>query len=145
MAGRNRLFVRRRDGRIEIRLNDAGRSVARDAFGHVVAAEREVEHDWHTSLSAPIDPSTDHDDPTAMLTRQLEIATNAELALMTVDEAYLTDAEAWVWLTTLQVALRATALSTGVLDEERLETASDEITDRIRILQQFLFELAELF
>ena len=35
-----KLFVRRRDGRIEVRLNDARRDVLRDVFVHVVAAER---------------------------------------------------------------------------------------------------------
>ena len=33
--------MRKRDGRIEVRLNDVGRAVAREAFGHVVAAERD--------------------------------------------------------------------------------------------------------
>ena len=37
-----RLFVRRRDGRIEVRLNDAGRAIAREAFGHVLAAEADA-------------------------------------------------------------------------------------------------------
>ena len=36
----NKLFVRRRDGRIEVRLNEAGREVAREAFGRVLIAER---------------------------------------------------------------------------------------------------------
>ena len=41
----NRLFVRRRDGRIEVRLNDAGRGIAREAFAHVLAAEADPEHE----------------------------------------------------------------------------------------------------
>ncbi len=72
MAGK--LFVRRRDGRVEVRLNDAGRDVVREIFGHVVAAERDPDHDWHLSLHSPINPSSDDDDPLASLSRQNEIA-----------------------------------------------------------------------
>jgi hypothetical protein len=142
VAGRHRIFVRRRDGRVEVRLNELGRAVAREAFGHVVAAERDSDHDWHTSLSSPIDPSRDADDPLATLGRQHEVATNAELALMTLDEEFLNDAEAWAWLTTLQVALRSTALANGILDEARLNTADAEVLTSVRTLQQFLFDLA---
>ena len=142
MAGRHRLFVRRRDGRIEVRLNDLGRTVARDAFTQVVAAERDAEHLWHAGLS-PIDPSVDHDDPVAMLTRQNEIATNAELALVTVEEQFLNAAEAWSWLSTMQVALRATALAHGLLSDEKLAASDEEVRTHVYMLQQFLFDLAD--
>lgn len=142
MAGRHRIFVRRRDGRVEVRLNDLGRSVAREAFGRVVAAERDPDHEWHPALNAPIDPSRDADDPVSTLGRQHDIATNAELAVMTLNEQFLTDAEAWAWLTTLQVALRATAVAHGLLDEERLAGADAEVVTYVRTLQQFLFDLA---
>ncbi len=62
---------------------------------------------------------------------------------MTVDEQYLNDAEAWVWLTTLQVALRATALARGLFDDERLEAADASVVDQVRGMQQLLFELAD--
>ena len=142
MAGRHRLFVRRRDGRVEVRLNDWGRTLAGEAFARVVAAERDPDHEWHAALSAPIDPSRDTDDPVSTLGRQNEIATNAELAEMTRHEEFLTDAEAWAWLTTLQVALRSTAVAKGILDDERLAAADAELVTQVRTLQEFLFDLA---
>lgn len=142
MAG-NRLFVRRRDGRIEVRLNDAGRDVAREAFGRVVAAERDPQHEWRESLNPPIDPSVDSDDPLSTLNRQNEISTNAELAYMTLGEQFLNEGEAWAWLSTLQIALRSTATSHGLLNEEKLAACEPVLLDFIRTLQQFLFALAE--
>lgn len=139
----NKLFVRRRDGRIEVRLNEVGRAVAREAFGHVVAAERDPDHKWHASLSAPIDPASDDDDPVSTLSRQNEISTNAELAVMTLKEEFLNESEAWAWLSTLQIALRSTAEANGLMTEEKLEACQPELLDYIRTLQQFLFALAE--
>ncbi|MHB1209147.1 MAG: hypothetical protein ACYC1I_05510 [Acidimicrobiales bacterium] len=139
----NRLFVRRRDGRIEVRLSDAGREVAREAFGHVVAAERDPNHEWHAGLNSPINPSKDDDDPLSMLNRQNEISTNAELAYMTLHEEFLNDAEAWAWLSTLQIALRSTAVANGLLNEEKLTECEPSLLDYIHTLQQFLFSLAE--
>lgn len=140
-----KLFVRRRDGRVEVRLNDIGRGVVREVFAHVLAGERDPEHEWHLSLNPPINPSSDDDDPLSTLARQSETASNAELAVMTLDEQYLTDSEAWAWLSTLQVALRSTAVANGILSDEKLESASPELLDGIHILQQFLFDLAGCF
>jgi hypothetical protein len=140
-----KLFVRRRDGRVEVRLNDVGRGILREVFVHVVAGERDPEHEWHLSLNPPINPSSDDDDPLSTLARQSETASNAELAVMTVQEQYLTDSEAWAWLSTLQVALRSTAVANGILSDEKLESASEELLDEIHILQQFLFDLANCF
>jgi hypothetical protein len=140
-----KLFVRRRDGRVEVRLNDVGRGVVREVFAHVLAGERDPEHEWHLSLNPPINPSSDDDDPLSTLARQSETASNAELAVMTLQEQYLTDSEAWAWLSTLQVALRSTAVASGILSEEKLESASPELLDEIHILQQFLFDLAGCF
>jgi hypothetical protein len=137
------MFVRKRDGRVEVRLNDLGRSVAREAFGRVIAAERDPEHEWHVTLSAPIDPSRDQDDPVAALTRQNETSTNAELAVMTLNEQFLNDGEAWAWMSTLQVALRSTAVANGLLSEDKLAACDPELLNFIRTLQTFLFELAE--
>lgn len=138
----SRLFVRRRDGRVEVRVNDAGRDILREVFVHVVAAERDGEHEWHLSLHSPINPSNDDDDPLSTLARQHEIATNAELALMTSGEQYLNEAEAWAWLSTLQVALRATAVVHGILSDERLESCPPEVLEEIQTIQHFLFDLA---
>jgi hypothetical protein len=140
-----KLFIRRRDGRVEVRLSDAGREAIREIFAHVLASERDPEHDWHLSLNAPIDPSSDHDDPVSMLARQHDIATNAELSVMTLKEQFLNDAEAWSWLCTLQVALRATTVSNGILSDEKLETCEPGLLNDIRLIQQFLFELAACF
>ncbi len=141
MAGK--LFVRRRDGRIEVRLNEWGRSVVREAFRNVVASEHDPNHEWHVSLNAPIDPSLDSDNPVSMLTRQNETATNAELAALTIDEDFLTSNEAWTWLTTLQVALRSTAQSKGLLSDDQLAASEPDVLDYIHTLQLFLFQLAE--
>jgi hypothetical protein len=140
-----KLFVRRRDGRVEVRLNDVGRGIVREVFAHVVAGERDPEHEWHLSLNPPINPSNDDDDPLSTLARQSETASNAELAVMTLQEQYLTDSEAWAWLSTLQVALRSTAVANGILSDEKLESAPEELLDEIHILQQFLFDLAGCF
>ena len=86
MAG-SKIFTRRRDGRVEVRMNDYGRSVVRSAFANVLAAERDPDHEWHVSLTGPIDPSLDQDNPVAMLARQTETSTNAELASLTVENS----------------------------------------------------------
>jgi hypothetical protein len=130
---------------VEVRLNDVGRGIAREVFAHVLAAEQDAEHEWHLSLNPPINPSNDDDDPLSTLARQSETASNAELAAMTLNEEYLTDAEAWAWLCTLQVALRATAVVNGILSDEKLESAPVELIEEIRILQQFLFDLSGCF
>ena len=119
--------------------------MAREAFGHVVAAERDPDHEWTTTISAPIDPSADSDDPVATLERQQGISSNAELAVATLHEEWLNDAEAWAWLATLQVALRATAVAHGVMTDEALESCDDEVLHQIRSLQAFLFDLAACF
>ncbi len=143
MSGK--LFVRRRDGRIEVRLNDAGRAIIREVFAHVLAAERDPEHEWHLSLHAPINPSSDDDDPAATLARETDIASNAELSIMTLREQFLTDAEAWAWLSTLQVALRSTAVVNGILSDEKLESCSPDLLNDIRTMQHFLFDLSTCF
>ena len=142
MAGR--LFIRRRDGRIEVRLNDAARAVAREAFGHVLAAESDPDHEWHDSLNGPIDPSHDVDDPLATFNRQHEVTSNVELAVATLGEEFLNDAEAWAWLCTMQVALRATITAKGILTSERLEESEETTRDFIKTLQTFLFGLADV-
>jgi hypothetical protein len=141
----SKVFTRRRDGRVEVRMNEYGRSVVRSAFANVLAAERDPAHEWHVSLSGPIDPSLDHDNPVSMLARQNETSTNAELASLTVDEQFLNDAEAWVWLTTLQVALRSTAQTHGLHTDEQLAEADGEMLEYVRTLQSLLFDLAACF
>lgn len=138
-----RLFVRRRDGRIEVRLTDEARLVAREAFAHVLAAEGDPEHEWHASLNGPIDPSHDVDDPLATLRRQSEVTSNVELAVASLNAEFLNDVEAWAWLCTLQIALRATITAKGIINNDRLEGADDDTRDYIKMLQMFLFSLAD--
>ncbi len=126
-------------------MNDYGRSVVRSAFANVLAAEREPDHEWHVALSGPIDPSLDQDNPVSVLARQTETSTNAELASLTVEEDFLNDAEAWVWLTTLQVALRSTAQTHGLHTDEQLAAADQEMLDYVRMIQSLLFDLAACF
>ena len=125
-----------------MRLNDFARAIVREAVTNVLRAERDPEHEWHVSLSGPIDPSRDEDNPLSMLTRQNETSTNAELAGVTVDEEFLNEAEAWAWLSTLQVALRSTAMAQGLLTDEQLAGCDEEVLTYVRTLQQFLFDLA---
>ena len=141
MAGK--LFVRRRDGRVEVRLTGDGRDFVRALFGEVVAAERDPDHQWRGGLLPPMDPSRDEDDPLNSLQRQQQIATNAELAFVTLEESFLNDAEAWAWLSTLQVALRATAITFGLLDDARFEAADATLVNQVHAIQQLLFELAD--
>ena len=126
-------------------MNDYARDIVRSAFANVLAAERDPEHEWHVALSGPIDPSLDQDDPLSMLTRQNETSTNAELAGLSVDEQFLNDAEAWAWLTTLQVALRSTAQTNGLHTDEQLAAADDEMLSYVRTIQSLLFDLAACF
>ena len=128
-----------------MRLNEVGREIVGEVFAHVLAGERDPEHEWHLSLNPPINPSSDDDDPLSTLARQSETASNAELAVMTLHEQYLSDSEAWAWLSTLQVALRSTAVKNGILSDEKLESASPELLDEIHMLQQFLFDLSGCF
>ncbi len=139
-----RLFVRRRDGRIEVRLNDGARALAREAFGHVLAAATAPDHEWYSSMNAPIDPSHDLDDHLATLHRQSEVTSNVELAVASLHEEFLNDAEAWAWLCTLQVALRATITSKGILSSDRLDEADESTREYITTLQTFLFGLADV-
>lgn len=141
----NKLFARRRDGRVEVRLNDLGRGVIREMCAHVLAAERDVDHEWHLSLRPPINPSSDDDDPLSALARENEMQSNAEIVVLSLNEEYLSDAEAWAWLCTLQVALRATAITHGILSDEKLEEASPDLLDTILTLQHFLFDLSACF
>jgi hypothetical protein len=96
-------------------------------------------------MNAPINPSRDDDDPLSSLARQNEIATNGELSIMTLNEQFLNDAEAWAWLSTLQVALRSLAVVNGILSDEKLDSCELELLQEIRTIQQLLFDLAACF
>jgi hypothetical protein len=138
-----RLF-QRRDDRVEVRLSDDARAFVRATAAEVVAAERDPAHAWGASLNAPIDPSRDADDPLAILARQSDVASHAEVVLLSAGEPALTDAEAWAWFCTLQVALRSTAVANGLLDDDAWEALSGPLVDHVRTLQALLFELSRV-
>jgi hypothetical protein len=66
-----------------------------------------------------------------------------ELAVATLSEEFLNDAEAWAWLCTLQIALRATITAKGIMTSERLNESDESTRDYIQTLQTFLFSLAD--
>ncbi len=136
-----RLFTRQRGGGIAVHLNEVGRSLVRDTAQRVAAAERGDEPTWAALLASPVDPSS-VDDPFVTLGRQRDMASNAELVVLTASEERLTDAEAWAWLSTLQVALRGLADEYGVTDEDALAAASSQVHERVESLQMLLFALA---
>ena len=139
-----RLFSRRRDGRVEVRLSAEGRAFVGASAREVVAAEHDVDHAWGAALHAPIDPSRDADDPLAILSRQSDLTSNAELVLATLDEAALTDAEAWAWFCTLQVALRSIAVANGLLDDDAWSARGGALVEHVQTIQALLFELARV-
>ncbi len=139
-----RLFSRRRDGRVEVRLSAEGRAFVGASAREVVAAEHDVDHAWGAALHAPIDPSRDADDPLAILSRQSDLTSNAELVLATLDEAALTDAEAWAWFCTLQVALRSIAVANGLLDDDAWSAQGGALVEHVQTIQALLFELARV-
>ena len=119
----NQLFVRRRDGRIEVRLNDAGRVVAREAFGRRGGGRAGPGPRVARGPECPDRSEQRHRRPASpTLNRQSDIATNAELAVMTLNEQFLNESEAWAWLSTFQLALRSTAVANGLVNQERLES-----------------------
>jgi hypothetical protein len=140
---RNRIFLARKDGRIEVRLSDAGREFVREQFGRLRVAEEDPNHDWHTSLNQPIDPGQDEDDASRALERQKSVASNADLALITAGEESLSTGEAWAWLASLQLALRAIAAQRGLVTAADVDHAPPEQLGDVLNLQHLLFDLAE--
>ncbi len=136
-----RLFVRRRGGGIEVRLNAAGRAFVAAVAQRVAAAERGDDPGWGPLLASPIEPAG-VEDPLVTLGRQRDVATNAELVGLTVGDDELTDAEAWAWLSTLQLALRALADENAITDDDALASSASPIVDQVHTLQLMLFALA---
>jgi hypothetical protein len=139
-----RIFVRRRDGRIEIRLSDAGRQLVEHVAREVLAADVNPEHDWRPSLSSPITPVDDMDDPLVVLARQSEVTSHAELVMSTVHEEFVNDEEAWAWLCTLQVGLRAIHVGARVRRESEIEALEPGVRETLRSLQSLLWALADI-
>ncbi len=142
--GKTTIFIRRRDGRIEVRLNDYGRTFVRDLLTHLMDVETQADHPWRSATNQPIDPASDADDPLWVLERERMTSSHAELALMTVDDEFLTDAEAWAWLCALQNVLRGVSSERGFFSDTDVERASDDALSDVRLIQLLLFELAEV-
>ena len=137
-----RLF-RRRGTVVEVRMNDEGRAFVRGVFEQVVASERDPEHVWHIGLVAPIDPTRDADDPLAVLRRQTDTMSNAELALASVTADSLTLAEAWAWFSTLQVGLRSVAAQAGIHTDQQWAEFAGPARETIEGLQIIQGNLAD--
>ncbi len=72
------------------------------------------------------------------------MSSNAELSLITANEEYLSDGEAWAWMSSLQLALRANASTQGLNSADDVDSATDGELVVIHVLQQLLFELADV-
>jgi hypothetical protein len=139
-----RIFVRRRDGRIEVRLNQPGRDLVKYVASETLVAETDPDHQWWASLTSPITPVDDTDDPLVVLARQSEVTSHAELVLSSLDEEFLNDDEAWAWLCTLQVGLRALHLGAGVRKETEIESLEPVIRETLQGIQALLWSLADV-
>jgi hypothetical protein len=137
------LFKKKRDGSISVHLNGAGRAFVGEIFNQVVAAENDPHHEWHLAMNPPINPSANSDDPLATFSRQKEMASNSELAQMTINEDTLNPGEAYAWMTSLNLALRATVGLHNLSDEESLQMLDPEIRQYVVSIQSLLFGLAD--
>ncbi|MEI8147485.1 MAG: hypothetical protein WCG62_00225 [Actinomycetes bacterium] len=139
---RSKVFIQRKDGRIELRIAPAAREFLKSVVDQLITAENDSEHPWHGSLHAPITPSADNDDPLRSFERQKMTATSAELMRLTLDESFLSQDEAFAWLASMQLGLRARTTEAAIFTVEDLNQADDTSLQTIRALQFFLFELA---
>lgn len=137
------LFKKKRDGSVAVHLNNQARVFLSEIFNQVVAAENDPNHEWHLSMNPPINPSANTDDPLATFARQKEMASNSELAQMTVNEATLSAGEAYAWMTSINLALRATIGMKNISDEASLHNADQATREYIVSLQTLLFGLAD--
>lgn len=113
----------------------------RAAAERIIRAERS-EDSWVISVRPPLSLELG-DDPLRQLERDTAVTTQAELVAVTADEDLLSPEEAWAWLATLQVALRATADAAGLVDEEQWGGADPIVRDEVEGLQTLLWGLAD--
>jgi hypothetical protein len=93
-------------------------------------------------LHSPITPAADSDDPLRSFERQKMTATSAELMRLTLDESFLSQDEAFAWLASMQLGLRARTSEAEIFTDDDLAQAEESSLQTIRALQFFLFELA---
>ena len=139
---RSKIFIQRKDGRIEVKIAPDAREFLRSVVDQLIAAESDGEHPWHGALHSPITPSADSDDPLRSFERQKMTATSAELMRLTLDESFLSQDEAFAWLASMQLGLRARTSEAAIFTDEDLAQADESSLQTIRALQLFLFELA---
>lgn len=139
--GFSHYFVQRRDGRIEVKLAAEPRAFLASVVDYLIAAENDAVHPWHGALHAPINPARDNDDPLRSFERQKATATNAELMRLTIDEQFLSKDEAFAWLMTMQLGVRARAHEASIFTEEQWREADDETRLTIQALQELIGEL----
>lgn len=137
------LFKKKRDGSIAVHLNDNARAFVGEIFDQVVQAENDPNHEWHLSMNPPINPAANSDDPLATFARQKEMASNAELAQMTINEETLSAGEAYAWMTSLTLALRATVSLKNISDERALHNVDSDTRQYILTIQSLLFGIAD--
>ncbi len=137
-----KLFVRHRDGTIDVRLNEYGRSFIREQLTALADATSDAHHAWRPSLHQVIDPSSDVDDPVHGFEREKVVGDSVQLALLTLNDTKISVGEAWSWLRALQTALRAHAQQRGLVTSDDVESASDDDLEVVRQIQSLLFELA---
>jgi hypothetical protein len=138
---RSKAFSATRDGQIRVKLNDAAREFLEVVVEAIIAAETDHEHEWHATLHRPITPELDADDPLRVFERQQILESNAAMMKASLRNASISTAEAWAWLATMQLALRARTAEAGVNTEDDLKKASPQELETIHALQYFLFEL----
>lgn len=139
---RPKVFSAARDGQIRVKLNDGAREFLEVVVDAIIAAETDHEHEWHATLHRPITPELDADDPLRVFERQQILESNAGLMKATIRNATISTAEAWAWLATMQLALRARTAEAGVNTDDDLKKASPQELETIHALQFFLFELS---
>ena len=139
---RSKIFIQRKDGRIEVRLSSDARDFLKSVVDQLIAAESDGGHPWHAALHSPITPAADSDDPLRSFERQKMTATSAELMRLTLDESFLSQDEAFAWLASMQMGLRARTSEAAIFTEDDLAQADDVSLQTIRALQHLLFELA---
>lgn len=138
---RPKIFSATKDGQIRVRLSDGAREFLDVVVDAVMRAETDATHEWHATLHRPITPSLDADDPLRVFERQQLFETNAGTMKATLNNASISSGEAWAWLATMQIALRARTAEAGITTEDDLATATSSERETIQSLQFFLFEL----
>lgn len=139
---RPKIFSPTRDGHIRVKLNDSAREFLEVVVEAIIAAESDHEHEWHATLHRPITPERDADDPLRVFERQQILESNAGVMKATLRNATISTSEAWAWLATMQLGLRARTAEAGVATEDDLQKAAPKELETIHALQHFLFELS---